>query len=330
VDNLDGTYDITCGDDTVTVTDESCTVVTSGGCTATVSCDDGTFVTVQISGARCAYTQVSAPRGAPGLAACGLTEVGTVECWELTDGTPLYTATGGPFTQVSVGTNVACGLTSAGVVDCWFASDGTPLYTASVIAGRSYTQVSVGTNEACGLDSEGSVVCWRDVSGWYFTTFSSSSGIVQISVGQSRVCTVGGLGWATCHSLSGFSPFTIFGGTGGPFTQVSVGYQHACALANGVVDCWRTSDGGGLYTATGGPFTQISAGSDRACGVVAAGAVECWDVGSETPLFTAAGGPFTQVSSSTALRDFGVTNAGVVTAWSGLDGTTSYIVRPSP
>ena len=54
VDNLDGTYDITCGDDTVTVTDDSCTVVTHGGCVATVSCDDGTFATVQLA-AMCVF-----------------------------------------------------------------------------------------------------------------------------------------------------------------------------------------------------------------------------------------------------------------------------------
>jgi cysteine-rich repeat protein len=46
VDNENGTYNITCGDSTVTVSDPACTVDDNGDGTATIRCNDGTHATV--------------------------------------------------------------------------------------------------------------------------------------------------------------------------------------------------------------------------------------------------------------------------------------------
>jgi len=104
-----------------------------------------------------------------GSVGCGVTGSGSVECWTAGNGTPLYTAPGGPFTQVSVGPDnfAACGVTGttgSGSVECWIAGNGTPLYTAP---GGPFTQVSVGPDIgiSCGVTGSGSVDCWDDFTG---------------------------------------------------------------------------------------------------------------------------------------------------------------------
>lgn len=62
----------------------------------------------------------------------------------------------------------------------------------------------------------------------------------------------------------------------GPFTSISVGRGHTCALdSDGETICWGTSDEG-QTNAPGGCFTSISAGATHTCGLRENGKIVCW------------------------------------------------------
>jgi alpha-tubulin suppressor-like RCC1 family protein len=98
-----------------------------------------------------------------------------------------------------------------------------------------------------------------------------------------------------------------------PFTQVSGGGSHSCALRNyGAVECWGHDDIYGsapaTKTAASGSFTQVSGGSGHTCALRSDGVVECWGAGATdtglNPIYgqapatkRAASGSFTQVSA---------------------------------
>jgi hypothetical protein len=62
----------------------------------------------------------------------------------------------------------------------------------------------------------------------------------------------------------------------GPYTQVSAGDHHNCALTgDGAADCWGRNDHGQAVDHPG-PFVEVSAGSYHTCGRTLDGDLECW------------------------------------------------------
>jgi hypothetical protein len=62
----------------------------------------------------------------------------------------------------------------------------------------------------------------------------------------------------------------------GAFTQLAVGYTHACGLRpDHTVECWGDDDNGEA-TAGPGEFASVSAGFARTCGVRTDAAILCW------------------------------------------------------
>jgi alpha-tubulin suppressor-like RCC1 family protein len=74
---------------------------------------------------------------------------------------------------------------------------------------------------------------------------------------------------------------------GGPYTQVSVGGSHSCAVnAQERVSCWGANTSGQAEVPLGW-YTQVSAGEDHTCAVRTSGEIDCWggdDFGQSTPL----------------------------------------------
>ena len=172
--------------------------------------------------------------------------------------------------DVDVGLSHACGLLSDGRALCWgdnewgqltvpLDADGNDYQFKSVVAGHAYS---------CGLTEQGTVACWGSDIGfhaWELDGFSFDS----ISAGYGQFCGVKTDGDVECF---GYQKSTL----AGPFIRIDTGYKLACGVkANGSVECVGYNRDGQASPPNGMGFTSVSAGFDYACGV-RGGAIECW------------------------------------------------------
>lgn len=227
---------------------------------------------------------------------------------------------------ISAGINFACASTTSGGAKCWGynyygqlgngtsggnSANATPLDVTGLASG--VTAISAGISSACALLTSGGVKCWGgNYSGQLgdgtYTNRSTpvdvsglSSGVAQIAVGGDSACALMTSGTIKCWGAN-YSGQLGQGGTnssavpvdtvplGFVATQLSVGYQHACALlAGGALKCWGYNGFGQLADGTlidrPTPLTpaglssgvqSISAGLYFTCAVMSVGTIKCW------------------------------------------------------
>ena len=190
---------------------------------------------------------------------------------------------GKTLTQIGTGTGFSCALDSAGLAYCWGLNTSGQLgnnsttqsnvpvavSTAGVLAGKTLTQLSVGQAFACALDTAGVAYCW--------------------GYGQE-----GELGNNTVLANSSVPVLVNTAGVlaGKTLTQISAGYEHACALDSaGAAYCWGYNGNGGLGNnsttqspvavvaagaLSGKTITNISAGNGFSCALDSTGVAYCW------------------------------------------------------
>jgi hypothetical protein len=107
----------------------------------------------------------------------------------------------------------------------------------------------------------------------------------------------------------------------GPFTAVSVGFEHTCALrVDQNVACWGENGQGQAPARVSGPFTAVAAGEDATCAIKVNQDLACWGA-SDPP--RSVRGPFASVSvggSTCALK-----TDGQMTCW----GDPEMMLMPS-
>ena len=220
---------------------------------------------------------------------CAIRGSGEIECWEgranrwglATDFGQLAPPPG-PFTAVSGGTEHACGLRPSGAIECW----GTPLndFGQTAIPTGRFIAVSAGPLSTCGLRENGAISCSPNWSQ------AAAAADPYISVIAYDYCGLRESGETDC-----LQPAPL-----GPFTAVSAGGRHACAIraGSGAIECWGSNsrqlveyneDTGeltrieeihtGALDAPPGRFTAISVGSTYTCAIRDTGAIECWGWG---------------------------------------------------
>ncbi len=225
-------------------------------------------------------------------------------------------------TQLSLGTAHACARRADGSVWCWGANnfgqlgDGTTttrLTPAAVSALRGAVEVAAGVAHTCARLADGTVRCWGSNASGQFGNGSAEGSptpvavpglgdVTQIVAGGYYSCALrvdrtvwcwgannaGQLGDGTIASMVRTGPPVAVAGLT-DVTQISAGYEHACARrADGTAWCWGYDAGGQLGdgatmdrgvaarvpSLTG--VAQVAAGFRHTCARGASGAVSCW------------------------------------------------------
>jgi Alpha-tubulin suppressor and related RCC1 domain-containing proteins len=174
--------------------------------------------------------------------------------------------------------------------------------------------VSVGADFSCALSNAGAVKCWglrtdgRLGNNTSNTTAVSSpvnvtgltSGVKSLKSGAAFSCAITSANGVKCWGNNGYgqigngnttaqkTPVDVSGLTSG-VQEISVGWDHACALTNaGAVKCWGKNDQGQLGNGTKinssvpvdvvglSGVTQITAGGGHTCALMSNGDHTCW------------------------------------------------------
>ncbi len=246
---------------------------------------------------------------------CGLRADGTAVCWGRNDEGQLDVPEGMRFRQLTAGRHFSCGLRLEGTLACWGRD------AADWLGGESGTwaMVSAGSDQLCALDAEGAAACWGSIDpppeGPRYTV---------IGVG-------GGRGWGCGLTFNG--ELDCWGSNDrsqaiwrdGPFTALSVGFQHLCALRpDGSAFCQGIDYYGQLLPPPDASFTQVTAGSEHSCGLTAAGRPVCWSGEDTSP-----DGPFTALFSGWR-RTCGLRPGGETACWEIIGRPPRLQVAPAP
>lgn len=248
------------------------------------------------------YIQLSCSTSPP----CALTSDGSIACWEgalyyasmgmtlpleeveYSIGTESYVEFRAPlpsqrFTQFSRRREI-CAVTDDGHIVCWV-SDPAFADIKDDIPEGSFTQVSVGGSHTCALRSDGSAVCWGDND--------YNSGNLGCSDERRAPIAPSATPFGADCSMWYYPRFGLALVPGGPYTQISAGKNHACAVnSNGSIDCW--GDNSFLKsTVPSGPYQQVCG----SCALKSDNTIVCWN-GEKAP-----SGTFLQLDYRCAIKD---------------------------
>jgi Regulator of Chromosome Condensation (RCC1) repeat protein len=244
--------------------------------------------------------------------------------------TVTVTATGLAATALGIGNGFGCALDSLGAAWCWGVLRAWPANKSfgarpvKVDSGHALTEIVAGPSHACATNEAGAVRCWgseRYLGRGNGTTIqyldpapvaggldlrwlaSGGSGTCGIDPAGKGWCWgnggLGALGSAVAWLTGALTPTAIEQG-GLSFEQISLGYEHGCALDTaGAAWCWGRNDHwqlgdstlGGTSLApravTGGrTYDEIAVSAYFSCANNGTSGLWCWgeDYYSSTPL----------------------------------------------
>ncbi len=216
---------------------------------------------------------------------CGLAESGHVLCWgDEALSTPEPPA--GQFVGIAAGSDLYCGLRIGGTVECWNAN-----FTSELDTEPKPLKIGLGWLFICGLNEEGIVSCRGGGASDYGRPYQPEADTADIDMDLGSYwedgggCAIDNDGKAFCWQ----APFADSEIPQGPFTQISVGNNYACALhEDQTVRCW--GDGPHEDVLDGiedrlhvvrerldGPFVEVDVGPFQTCAVRSDGSVACWE-----------------------------------------------------
>jgi alpha-tubulin suppressor-like RCC1 family protein len=177
------------------------------------------------------------------------------------------------------------------------------------------TSLSLGSSFGCGWSAGGTAWCWGDDTfGQIGNTGAGGivptpiqvqgldAGVLQLSAGLSFACAIGQGGQPWCWGdnrkgelggglTASTSPLPVPVSGLGPCSQISAGYEHACAVTQaGQVWCWGDNTYGELgngqdggtsnvplpVTGLDGGVVAVGASWDFTCALTQAGQIWCW------------------------------------------------------
>ena len=235
--------------------------------------------------------------------------------------------TAGTVKEITAGATHTCALKTDGSAVCWgyniFSQLGDsttenksiPTQVSGLTAG-TVNEVDVGDNHSCALKTDGTMVCWGLNSSGQLgdnTTANKSiptqvSGLTagtvkEIMAGGYHTCALKTDGAMVCWGLNSYGqigdntetqrliPTQVSGLTAGTVNEITVGYNHTCALkTDGSARCWGGNSHGQLgdstatyriiptqvSSLTAGTVKEVVAGYLNACAIKTDSAAVCW------------------------------------------------------
>ncbi len=232
-----------------------------------------------------------------------------------------------PLTSLAVGVAHACGISAAAKLFCWgsdsaggIGDGGANINQPTAVpvdAAFTYTQVAASNYSTCGIRSDTGLLCWGNNTsgqlGLGDTTQRTvptlvGTGYLKVAMFQTSTCAIKIDGTLQCWGNqtggrlgngagAGFIPTPQVISIGGMAADVSLGWDHGCAVrVDGQILCWGENAvgqlGDGTATASlfpvlvsiGGPATQISAGQMYSCALRSDSKAFCWGEGTSGKL----------------------------------------------
>jgi alpha-tubulin suppressor-like RCC1 family protein len=219
--------------------------------------------------------------------------------------------------QVSVGGDHVCALLTTGKIRCWGSNsngqlgNGTTVDSnvpVTVLGIADALQVSAGYRRTCARLADDTVRCWGQGAGTGGiddptpVAIGGLTGVVQLTAGSWHHCALLGDGSVRCWggnadgqlgdgtTTDALYPVSVTGSMP-PFTQITAGSEHTCALdGSGEVWCWGWNGYGQLGQSSPPSVpvttptraignlaaTAVDAGAVNTCALVAGGSVSCW------------------------------------------------------
>jgi alpha-tubulin suppressor-like RCC1 family protein len=207
--------------------------------------------------------------------------------------------------SVSLGIGYRCVTRATGTTLCWGYGPSGQLGVGDVLTHNEPTTLpgtwqalATGNDTVCGI-SDGSLSCWgsnaHGVRGTGFLDFARVGDAADwstVGLGYSGGCGLRGTGDLYCWGLfvagttDGYTPVRI--GSASDWSRLSVGDVAQCAIRNGELYCWGSSDDGalglGAITEASAParvgsdddWLSVSVRTDHACGIRNGGDLYCW------------------------------------------------------
>ncbi|TNE88547.1 MAG: hypothetical protein EP330_14340 [Deltaproteobacteria bacterium] len=251
---------------------------------------------------------------------CALDDAGAAWCWgrndagQLGDGDPSShvprMAAAGPFEGIHTGGNGSCATTSTGAMWCWGAAIAENSYANQLAPHEVRTDLGEGldlndSGRGCSVAVDQSLWCWGSRLLLWDDSVPRQKGQLPAIAGHGRenvMCFVDGENqdlWCYGNNIGGEIPQTPSGPVegpirdpilvaNGPFQDVSIGNNFACALdTDGYRWCWGSNGRGQLgdgttdartlpWQDTSHVFTEISTGELNVCGIKADQSLWCW------------------------------------------------------
>ena len=207
---------------------------------------------------------------------CALTRDGAPVCWG-EDAAELQAPPSSSYKDLDAGAAYVCGIETEGAISCWRFPDERSAYLDEIVLNApagEFGSLSASWWGACALDLDGVPVCWGNEG--FEARVPAHLTFSTLEMSHDGGCGLLTDGTIHCFCVPEGCPLDGEAVPTGTWSQIAVGYEHACALdEEGLVECWGWSAGEGEVD--GVRFKAISAGDAYTCGVTLDGFVQCWD-----------------------------------------------------
>ena len=136
----------------------------------------------------------------------------------------------------------------------------------------AFVQVAAGENHTCALLNSGSVQCWGDNGDGQLDVPEGAS-FRQVTAGYRFSCGIRVGGGVTCWGQNDRGQLDA---PDGQFTAIDAGWDHVCALSDGIATCWGWNANERATPPPDVQFTAIGAGAEHSCGLTTDGDLVCW------------------------------------------------------
>ena len=215
-----------------------------------------------------------------------------------------------------------------------FGGDGSSMDDlALTMSGQSYLKrIEMGYFNACGVKdwNTSELVCWGDETHPVYTDNPQTNDVVEFDLSKINACQISTNGKIECWGADDSAGMISGIPSAGPYSGLSLGAYHGCALdTSSAPVCWGSDVDGqvSLAPSTQG-FTKLAGGRYHHCGLLDTGAIECWGAAvqySDLVTQTPTGTDFVDIAAGTS-GTCALNSAGELTCW----GFTASLTNDVP